>query len=161
MVNERDYDKVSDHLTGLQARLRGEEPPEAAPRRVQMLPTRAVPPTSPDAIPTLRIGRGDETLSVSHDELTVFEDAFHPGPASRGDATVIPMPGLGDGGVSEIAERLARLESELTDVLHGLEDAEELLGPFPTPLPVEESTGDPLLDLQRLVARRLEGDPGN
>ena len=74
------------------------------------------------------------------------------------------MPRRADGQASEIADRLARLESELTGVLHGLEDAEELLGPLPTmpaPLPVEESTGDPLLDLQRLVARRLEADPGN
>jgi hypothetical protein len=165
MVNERDYDKVSDDLTGLQARLRGEEPPEIATRRVQMLPTRPAPQTSPDAIPTLRIGSGDETLSVSHDGLTVFEDAPRSDRDPRGDADVIPMPGRSGERVSEIAERLARLERELTDVLHGLEDAEELLGPLPTPLPtplpVEESTGDPLLDLQRLVARRLEADPGN
>jgi len=165
MVNERDYDKVSDSLTGLQARLRGETPPEAAPRRVQMLPTRPAEPTSPDAIPTLRIGQGDETISVSHEGLTVFEDAPRPDRDPSGDADVIPLPGRADGRVSEIAERLARLELELTDVLHGLEDAEELLGPLPSPLPaplpVEESTGDPLLDLQRLVARRLEGDPGN
>ena len=163
MVNERDYDQVSDDLTGLQARLRGETPPEAALRRVRMLPTRAVPPTSPDAIPMLRIDRGDATISVSHEGVTVFERVLDPERGSSG-ADVIPMPRRADGHASEIADRLARLESELTGVLHGLEDAEELLGPLPTmpaPLPVEESTGDPLLDLQRLVARRLEADPGN
>jgi hypothetical protein len=161
MANERDHDKVLDDLTGLQARLRGEEPPESAPRPVRLLPARAEPPTSPDAIPTLRLQRGGETVSASHDGLTVFEDAPPTVSDSNGDATVIPMPGHGDGEVADIAERLARLEIELTDVLRGLEDAEELLGPLPSALPVEESTGDPLLDLQRLVARRLEADPGN
>jgi hypothetical protein len=160
MVNERDYDKVSDDLTGFQARLRGEEPPETPPRRVQMLPTRRAEPTSPDAIPTFRIGQGDEAVAVWHEDLTVLEDAPRPDRAP-GDAEVIPLPARADGRVSEISERLERLELELTDVLHGLEDAEELLGPLPAPLPVEESTGDPLLDLQRLVARRLEGDLGN
>jgi hypothetical protein len=160
-VHEREYEEVLDGLTGLQARLRGEEPPEIGPRTVQMLPIRSEGPTSPDAIPTLRLRRGDEIVSVSHGDLTVFEDAPGAEPVSGGDATVISLPGYGDARVSDLAERLERLERELNDVLRGLEDAEELFGPMPSALPVEESTGDPLTDLQRLVARRLEADPGN
>jgi hypothetical protein len=168
-VNEREYDEVVDGLTGLQALLRGEEPSAIAPRPVPILPRRVAPQTSADAIPTLRIERADETVSVSYDDLTVSEDAYlppradHPSTESDrapGNANVIPMPRRADHRVEEISARLARLEAELTQVLHGLEDTEQLLASGPTPLPVEESTGDPLMDLQRLVARRLEFDPG-
>ena len=158
-----------DGLTGLQARLRGEERAAIAPRPVQIRPRRTDLQTSADAIPTLRIERAGETVSVSHDNLTVFEDA-HRAPSPEhpstypgrdpGDAEVIPMLRRADPRVEAISERLARLEAELTQVLRGLEDTEELLAPRPTSLPVEESSGDPLTDLQRLVARRLESDPG-
>jgi len=160
-VSERDYERVLDDLTDLQARLRGEVLPETVPRPVPIHPRRPAVATNPETIPTLQIlgETQTETVSVSHDDVTVFEDVPPAGPPPSGDATVIPMPPRDDGRVSEIAERLARLELELTEVLHGLEDAEELLGPLPAALPVEESTGDPLLDLQRLVARRLEADP--
>lgn len=158
-MSEREYERVLDDLTGLQARLRGEMLPEAVPRPVPIHPRRVDVATNPDTIPTLQILGEGETVSVTHDGLTVFEEAPVARALPSGDATVIPMPPRGDVRVSEIAERLARLEKELTEVLHGLEDAEELLGPLPAPLPVEESTGDPFLDLQRLVARRLEGDP--
>jgi hypothetical protein len=173
-VKEREYDEVSGDLAGLQARLRGEEAPIVPPRRVTILPRRLEPQTTPDTIPTLRVNRVDDAVSVSHDDLTVTEaDQSEPvrrptatdrpsvSPHHGGDARVIPMPVRGDGRVSDIARRLARLEVELTDVLHGLEEAEGLLDPTPIGLPVEESTGDPLTDLQRLVARRLETDPGN
>ena len=173
-MKERDYDEVSGDLTGLQARLRGEEAPMIPPRRVTILPRRLEPQTTPDAIPTLRVDRVDGTVSVSHGDLTVIElddpdtlprasGTDHPSvyPDQGRDAHVIPMPVRGDDRVSDISRRLARLEVELTDVLHGLEEAEGLLGPTPVGLPVEESTGDPLTDLQRLVARRLETDPGN
>jgi hypothetical protein len=173
-VKEREYDEVSGDLTGLQARLRGEEAPTIPPRRVQILPRRVEPQTTPDAIPTLRLDQVEGTVSVSHEDLTVIEadgpevprptmSAPHPSayPDHGGGAHVIPMPVRGDDRVSDISRRLARLELELTDVLHGLEEAEGLLDPMPTGLPFEESTGDPLTDLQRLVARRLETDPGN
>ncbi|MEO8477962.1 MAG: hypothetical protein ABI572_13065 [Actinomycetota bacterium] len=150
-MNEREFDAVMDDLTGMQARLRGEEPSTVAVPRVQILPHRADAPTPPDAIPTIRFDRVGDTVSVSHDDLTVFEETE--------GASVIPMHRGGDDRVAEIAARLARLETELTDVLRGLEDAGELLGPLPRTLAVEESTGDPLLDLQRLVARRMDHDP--
>jgi len=167
-VRERDYRQVLDGLTGLQARLRGEEPPAVPAGRVQALPQRHEPPTSPDAIPRFHVELDGETVSVTHKDLTVSEEApsrtgtarvpMRPDRTQVG-ATVIQMP-VPDHRASEIAERLQRLEAELSEVLRGLEDAEELLGPTPAPLPLEESTGDPFLDLQRLVARRLGSDPG-
>jgi hypothetical protein len=168
-VSEREFEDVMDGLTGLQARLRGEEAPMIAPRRVQMLPRRTEPQTTAGAIPTFRIERADEAVSVSHDDLTVVEDADrtpsqdHPSTYSSpetGNADVIPMTRRTDPRVEEISARLARLEAELTLVLRGLEDTEQLLTPGPSSLPIEESSGDPLTDLQRLVARRMESDPG-
>lgn len=167
-MREREYDEVLDDLTGLQAKLRGEEPPPIASRRVLALPVRAEAQTTPDAIPRLRLERTAENLSVSHEDLTVLEDPRPSGSADRpsvrpernpGDAWVIQMPMRGDDRTERISERLERLEMELTDVLHGLEDTEQLLDRKPVALPMEESTGDPLIDLQRLVARRLESDP--
>ncbi len=150
-MNEREFEAVMDDLTGLQAQLRGEQPAAVEPPRVQTLPRRAEAPTPPDAIPTMHVDLVSDTVWVTHDDLTVVEE-------SEG-ASVIPMHRRGDDRVAEIAARLARLETELNDVLRGLEDAGQLLGPVPRTLAVEESTGDPLLDLQRLVARRMDHDP--
>jgi hypothetical protein len=145
-VGEREHEDVVEDLAGLQAKLRGEEPPERE-HRVSILRPHAEPATGPDDIPRIHLEETGDTFSVSHGDVTV-----------TGDASVIPLVRPVDPPVAEISDRLARLEDELADVLHGLEETEALIGP--DPLPVEESTGDPFLDLQRLVARRLESDPG-
>lgn len=172
-MTERVHHRVMDGLLGMQARLRGEEPAPPEPRTVEELRLPPPPQTPPDDIPRMRIEirREGGQVSVTYGDITIIEhdeaaaDPERPALPSaiearlreagaEGLASVTHIAGRAD--LRELSGRLERLETELSEVLDRLDDVdqEDLVA-----LPVEESTGDAMNDLQRMVARRLETRP--
>ncbi len=171
-MSDRTHHRVMDSLLGMQARLRGDEPAPIEQRTVEELRLPPPPQTPPEAIPRLQveIRRDGDALSVTYGGITIIEHDD----ASPAEATETTLPSAiearlrdaGDEGLASVthiagradlrglAGRLERLEDELSDVLDRLDEVDDVAA-----LPMEESTGDAMSDLQRMVARRLETRP--